>query len=87
MTVFEVTLLSEPAYRQSWFFRGDSCMRAHNTIRTPMEPKSPARQYQAPKMMHVWASVSASRHQVKPRREHNHRSDLRRKTPNLHSLE
>jgi hypothetical protein len=35
MTVFEATPHIEPAYRQSWFFSGDSCMRAQNTIRTP----------------------------------------------------
>jgi hypothetical protein len=87
MTVFKATPRYEPAYRQSWFFSGDSCMRAQNTIRTPMEPKNPARQRQAVKMIHFRAAVSASRHQVKSHRKHHHRSDPHRKKPNLHSLE
>jgi hypothetical protein len=87
MTVFEVTLLSEPACRQSWFFSGDSYMRVQNTIRTQMEPKRPARQRQAVRMVHFWASAPVACHQVKSRREHHHCSDPRRKIPNLHSLE
>jgi hypothetical protein len=87
MTVFEATPQSEPAYRQNRFVSGDNCMRAQNTIRTPMELKNPARQRQAVKMRHFWASVSAPCRQLKSRREHHHRSDPRRKTPNLHSLE
>jgi hypothetical protein len=42
MTVFEATPQYEPADRQSWFFSGDSCMRAQNMVRALMEPKSPA---------------------------------------------
>jgi hypothetical protein len=87
MTVFEATPQSEPAYRQNRFVSGDSCMRAQSLVRALMEPKNPARQRQAVKMGHFWPSVSAPCHQVKSRREHHHRSDPRRKTPNLHSLE
>ena len=87
MTVSEATPQFEPAYRQSRFFSGDSHMRVQNTIRTPMEPKKQARQRQAVKMRYFRASVLAPCHQLKSRREHDHRSDLRRKTPNLHSLE
>ncbi len=87
MTVFEATPHYEPAYRQRWFFSGDSCMRAQTTIRTPMELKKPTCQRQAVRMVQFWASAPVSCHRVKSRREHHHCSDPRRKTPNPHSLE
>jgi hypothetical protein len=41
MTVFEATPQYEPAERQSWLLSGDSCMRAQNMVRAPIELKSP----------------------------------------------
>jgi hypothetical protein len=42
MTVIKATPQYEPAYRQSRFFSGGSCMRAQNMVRTPMDQKSPS---------------------------------------------
>lgn len=86
MTIFEATPQYEPAYRQSWF-SGDSYVRAQSMVRTLMERKSPSTTM-LPRENDPFPGVrfgvplsNRSRH------EHHLRSDPRRKTPNLHSLE
>lgn len=87
MIVFEATPQYEPAYRQSRFFSGDSCMRVQNMVRALMEPKSPSTTTPTREndpFLDVRFGVLPS---IQPRRENHQRSNLRRKTPNLHSLE
>jgi hypothetical protein len=87
MTAFEATPQYEPAYRQSRFFSGDSHMRVQNMVWVLMKSNSSAKQRQSAKISRFGASNSVPCHQLKSRREHHHRSNPRRKTSNLHSLE
>jgi hypothetical protein len=87
MTVFEATPQCEPAYRQSWFFSGDSCMCAQSMVRAPVEPKSPSTTTPPRNddpLLGVCFGVLTSN---QSRHENHHRTDPRRKKPNLHSLE
>jgi hypothetical protein len=87
MTDFEATPQYEPADRQNWFFSGDSNMRAQSMVRTLLELKSsstttPFREVDLfPGVRFGVPRSNRSRH------ERHQRSDPRRKTPNLHSLE
>jgi hypothetical protein len=87
MTVFEATPQSEPAYRQSWFFSGDNCMRAQNMVRAPVELKSPSTTTPPSNddpFLGVCFGVLTSN---QSRHETHHRADPHRKKPNLHSLD
>jgi hypothetical protein len=87
MTVFKATPQYEPADRQNRFVSGDSCMRAQRMVRALMELKSPS----TTTPPHENNPFLGVRFDVLPsnqsRHEHHQRSDPRRKTPNLHSLE
>jgi hypothetical protein len=87
MNVFEATPQYEPADRQSWFFSGDSCMRAQNMVRAPMELKSPSATTPTREndpFLGVRFGVLLSN---QSRHEYHQRSGPRRKTSNLHSLD
>jgi hypothetical protein len=87
MTVFEATPQYEPADRRSWFFSGDTYVRAQSMVRTLMELKSPSTTTPTREndpFLGVRFGVPLSN---RSRHEHHLRSDPRRKTPNLHSLE
>jgi hypothetical protein len=86
MTVFEATPQYEPADRQSWLLSGDSCMRAQNMVRAPIELKSPITTTPPRKddpFLGVRFGVAPSN---QSRHANHHRANPRRKTPNLHSL-
>jgi hypothetical protein len=87
MTVFEATPQYGPADRQSRFFSGDSCMRAQNMVQTPMDQKSPSTASPRHKNDPLLGTRSGAAPLIRSRHEHHQRSDPRRKTPNLHSLE
>ena len=87
MTVFEAAPQYEPADRQNRFFSGDNYMRAQSMVRTLMELKSPSTTTpprENDPFLGVRFGVLRSN---RSRHEHHLRSDPRRKTPNLHSLE
>ena len=87
MTVFEAAPQYEPAYRPIWFFGGDNYMRAQSMVRAALEPKSPSittPPRENDPFLGVRFGVAPSK---RSRHEHHLRSDPRRNTPNLHSLD
>lgn len=87
MTVFEATPQCEPAYRQSRFFSGDSCMRAKSMVRAPIKLKSPSTTTpprENDQFLGVCFGVLTSN---QSRHETQHRANPHRKKPNLHSLD
>lgn len=87
MTTFEAAPQYESADRQNRFFSGDNYMRAQSMVRTLMELKSPSittpPRENDPLLGLRFGVVPSKR----SRHEHHLRSEPRRKTPNLHSLD